>query len=102
MHSLAELKINMKAKMFLVCAVVTGAAVFLGSGCAHDRNSTETTGQENQNYGHLTGSYVPQDVQRNGPVTNGKSNVRVIDRSDIERSGGADINQTLRELGANH
>jgi outer membrane cobalamin receptor len=34
-------------------------------------------------------------------VTNGKSNVRVIDRSDIERSGGADINQTLRELGAN-
>jgi hypothetical protein len=30
---------------------------------------------------------------------NGKNNVRVIDRSDIESSGGADPRQTLRQLG---
>jgi hypothetical protein len=78
------------------------AAALLGPGCASNHRTGERTEPGGgQNYGHLTGSYVPQDVQRNGPVTNGKSNVRVIDRSDIERSGGADINQTLRELGAN-
>ena len=88
----------MKPKIYLVCAVAA-TGIFLGSGCVQDSNSSD---RESQNYGNLTGSYMPQDVQRNGPVTNGKSNVRVIDRSDIDRSGGADVNQTLRELGAKH
>jgi hypothetical protein len=35
-------------------------------------------------------------------VTNGKSNVRIIHGSDINNSGGADLNETLRELGAKH
>ncbi len=71
-----------------------GAGLTLGGfGCAgHRETSTE-------HYDYLTGSYVPQDVERNGPVSNGKSNVRVIDRSDINGSGGADVNQTLRQLG---
>ena len=92
----------MKLNLYQVCALAVTAAGFLGSGCVHDSNNTQTTGQRTQTYRQLTGSYVPQDVQRNGPVTNGKSNVRVIDGSDINRSGGADLNQTLRELGANH
>ncbi len=64
-----------------------------GFGCAeHHQTSSEQ-------YHYLTGSYVPQDVERNGPVSNGKSNVRVLDQSDINQSGGADVNQTLRQLG---
>ena len=64
-----------------------------GFGCAaHPKANTEQ-------YNYLTGSYMPQDVQRNGAVSNGKSNVRVIDGSDISQSGGADVTQTLRQLG---
>ena len=88
----------MKANLYQVCALAVTAASLLGSGCVHDSNRTA---QDTQTYGQLTGSYVPQDVQRNGTVTNGKSNVRVIDGSDINRSGSADLGQTLRELGAN-
>ena len=78
------------------------AAGFLVAGCAHESNEANAASRNSENYQYLTGSYVPQDVQRNGPVSNGKSNVRVIDNSDINRSGGADVSQTLRELGANH
>ena len=70
-------------------------AIAMVAGCAHESNSAQT-------YNNLTGSYIPQDVQRNGPVTNGKSNVRVLDRSDIDSSGGADVRQSLRELGVTH
>jgi len=93
---------TMKPKAYFISAVVVAAGVFLVSGCVHDSNSSELSDRGSQNYGHLTGSYVPQDVQRSGPVTNGKSNVRVIDNSDIDRSGGANVSQTLRQLGANH
>jgi len=77
--------------------ILTGAlALAAGSGCSTQKNATETNGQH---YDHLTGSYLPQDVDRNGPVTNGKNDVRVLDRSDIENSGGADLDQTLKKLG---
>jgi outer membrane cobalamin receptor len=71
-------------------ALMLVAGVF---GCAGSRE------HEAERYQNLTGSYVPQDVQRNGPVSNGKSDVRVIDRSDIDKSGGTDVQQTLRQLG---
>jgi hypothetical protein len=87
-------------KIFLVYAVVVGVSGLLVSGCAHQSN--ETNGAPSENYKYLTGSYMPQDVQRNGSVSNGKSNVRVIDSSDLQESGGADVNQALRRLGANH
>ena len=67
-------------------------------GCAHDKDTTQTPGQ--QNYRYLTGSYMPQDVDRNGPVTNGKNNVRILDSSDISNSGGATPSQVLRQQGA--
>ena len=78
--------------------VLTGVALVLtlGLGCANQQGGVQTT---DQNGHYLTGSYIPQDVERNGPVTNGKSNVRVIDGSDIKSSGGADVNQTLQQLG---
>jgi len=92
----------MKAKLLTATAVLVLAAGFLGAGCAHQRDAVQTTGQQDQNASYLTGSYLPQDVTRNGPVTNGKNDVRVIDRNDIDRSGGSDVRQTLRELGATH
>jgi hypothetical protein len=93
----------MKARLLVLSAVLALAAGAVG--CAHQKNGTETTDQQNQknaNGQYLTGSYIPQDVERNGPVTNGKNDLRVIDGSEIERSGGADLNQTLRQLGAAH
>jgi len=75
-----------------MAALGTGLAIG-GFGCAA-QSKTNT-----EQYNYLTGSYVPQDVQRNGPVSNGKSDVRVIDRSDINESGGANVTQTLRQLG---
>ncbi len=86
----------MRAKVLSLAATV--ALGILGAGCAHERNTNQASDQ----YHDVTGSYVPQDVQKSGPVTNGKNNVRIIDRSDIDRSGGADVGQTLRQLGANH
>ena len=77
--------------------ILTGAlALAAGSGCTTQKNATETNGQH---YDHLTGSYLPQDVDRNGPVSNGKSNVQVLDRNDIDNTGATDVNQTLRKSG---
>jgi len=68
----------------------------LGSSCVHEKSASQTSGQH---YTNLTGSYLPQNVERNGPVSNGQSNVRVLDRSDIDNTGGTDVNQTLRKSG---
>jgi hypothetical protein len=93
-----ETSFYMKMSLLVLAVVASLGASVLSSGCAHQTTSQ----QSNANERYLTGSYVPQDVQRNGPVTNGKSNVRVLDRSDIDRSGGANLGQALRELGADH
>lgn len=76
-------------------AVLLGGV--LSQGCAPDRNAVETSKNQQQEY--VTGSYVPQDVERSGPVTNGRNDVRIIDRSDLNHSGGADVRQSLRQLG---
>ena len=93
-----ELEFTMKPKLFSFAIALGFCAVLTLSGCAHQQSAVQNNSRDsNENY--LTGSYLPQDVSRNGPVTNGKSDVRVIDRSDIDRSGGADPRQTLRQLG---
>ena len=85
------------ALIFLAVPILVGLT---GYGCAHDRNMESRQAYPNSTNGaYLTGSNLPQNVDRNGPVTNGRNNVRVIDNSDIQHSGGADVNQTLRQLG---
>ena len=91
----------MKPNVFFLATalvILSGAA---GSGCAHQQNAAQTakTYPNSANATYLTGSNLPQNVKRNGPVTDGRNNLRVIDNSDINRSGGADVNQTLRQLG---
>jgi len=80
--------------------VAMGTGIWLVvAGCASQNDST----QQNYNNGtQMTGSYIPQSVERNGPVTNGKNNVRVVDQSDLQKSGGADVEQSLRQLGVTH
>ena len=87
----------MKVKLGFLVAVIAAGMWLVGSGCAHERGSADMNRPGNEPY--LTGSYLPQNVDRNGPVTNGKNNVRVIDQSEIDRSGGANVGQSLRELG---
>ncbi len=89
----------MKARISMLAGLVALLASMLAQGCAHQQDSVQTNQNGNQ---YLTGSYLPQNVDRNGPVTNGKNDVRVIDRSDINNSGGADVTQTLRQLGVTH
>ena len=47
----------------------------------------------------LTGSYIKQDIRRNGRITDGPTQVLVIDRSSIERSGASDLRQLLVHTG---
>jgi hypothetical protein len=90
----------MTAKHVMLRASLAVLAGLLVSGCAHEQSAVDQSTYPNSTNGaYLTGSNVPQDVQRHGPVTNGKSDVRIIDQSDINHSGGADVNQSLRQLG---
>ena len=47
----------------------------------------------------LTGSYIKHDVKRYGRVTTGGSQVIVIDRAAIERSGAKDLKDLLFRYG---
>jgi uncharacterized lipoprotein YajG len=91
-------------KIARLTAIVPFVAGFLGAGCAHQQSAVDpsNTYPNSTNGAYVTGSYLPQDVTRNGPVTNGKSDVRIIDQSDINRSGGANVGQSLRQLGVTH
>jgi outer membrane cobalamin receptor len=91
----------MKRALFpLIPLFILGSVLVVAAGCAHQNSQVQN--RENNNEEYLTGSYMPQSVDRNGPVTNGKNDVRVIDRSDIDRSGGANVQQSLRQLGVTH
>ena len=58
----------------------------------------EQAGEERQKV-LLTGSYIKQDVRRNGRVTDGPSQVVVLDHDAIERSGASDLKQLLIRQG---
>jgi hypothetical protein len=47
-----------------------------------------------------TGSHLKQKIKRNGRITDGASQVIVIDRQDIERSGASTVTQLLRKYPA--
>lgn len=88
----------MRAKLL---AIAGGLALAIGAGgCASQREATQTNTQSDH-YQYVTGSYIPQNVQKSGPATNGKDNLRIIDQNEIQQSGGATLEQTLRQLGAN-
>ncbi len=96
--------INANCMKLKLLAMAAGLALAIsGGGCAHQKDATrDSADNPGDQYHYATGSYLPQDVKKSGPVTNGKDNLRIIDRSEIDRSGGADVGQTLRQLGATH
>src|SRR5437016_5482124 len=47
----------------------------------------------------LTGSYIKQNIHRNGWITDGVSQVVIIDRATIEGSGASDLKQLLVHQG---
>lgn len=88
-------------------ATILGILLCLGAGgCASDRTQMGGADQygtaEQDRYDSVTGSYLPQDVSKSGRTTNGKDDVRIIDRPEIDQSGGATVGDALRNLGANH
>jgi len=95
---------NMKAYSSISLTAVVLLALMAGFGCASQQNSSQSSLPDSKKSApsYVTGSYIPRDVQRNGPVTDGANNLRIIDESEIERSGGADTTQTLRQLGVTH
>ncbi|HZR21474.1 MAG TPA: hypothetical protein VFE51_29600 [Verrucomicrobiae bacterium] len=50
----------------------------------------------------LTGSYIKQDIHRNGVVTDGPNAVVVLDNEAIRNSGAADLRQLLVLRGVHH
>ena len=86
----------MKLRSLYLAAGMATLGAAIGAGCTAENNRHGIyPGGTNAPY--MTGSYLPQNVSRNGPVTDGRNNVRVLDRSDIDRSGGADRKQSLRQ-----
>lgn len=85
-------------------AMIAGVALLIGGGgCAQQNSAIQSAGPNRpNNQQYLTGSYMPQDVQKNGMITNGKDNIRVVGRSELDRSGGADAGQALQQLGVTH
>ena len=47
----------------------------------------------------LTGSYIKQKINRNGRIIDSASQVIVLDRETIERSGASDVKQLLSHQG---
>ena len=92
---------KMRTEAITKLASLTVATGTILAGCAHQQNAgqTQDTYPSRTNNAYMTGSYVPQDVNRSGAVTDGKNNVRILDRSDLNRSGGADVGQALRLQG---
>lgn len=78
-------------------AFSAAALVLLASGCATNKSTNASNGQTQ--YVELTGSYLKQPVTRNGLVTDGTSQVVVINQEDIRRSGASDVRQVLNRYG---
>jgi hypothetical protein len=84
------------SNLSLSLAAALGVTGFLLAGCASQGDTQAPSERQ------LTGSYIPQNVQQKGPITNGASDVHVRDESDLQRSGGATPGQALRQLGEVH
>lgn len=88
----------MKAKStVLVCFGLLACAFVSFAG--DETKTTPPTPKDEQVI--LTGSYIKRDVKRAGRITDGPTQVLVIDRKAIERSGASDLKQLLVRYGLN-
>lgn len=97
---LLRMKVVSVSKNFSFLVLVLSVAFgWFMTGCSSHQPSGSQTGQTEKGGTYLTGSYLKQDVTRNGEITNGKDNVRTLDRDKMDQSGAADLNQFLRLQG---
>src|SRR5436309_3226680 len=99
----------MKIGTFAIClmTVVTGAWVGVAADTGVPAETKQKPSQTSVNdlpdqtttKVHLTGSYLKQTITRNGRITDGFSQVTVIDRDAIDRSGATTVKQVLVRQG---
>ena len=96
----------MKTTSLLFTMMLTLAFSSVGSGAdqAKESKATPATKEkrpkaEQQEKVLLTGSHIKQEIRRNGRITDGATQVIVIDRATIERSGASDLKQLLVHTG---
>ena len=97
---------NMKTTSLLFTLMVTLAFSSFASGADQPKESKarpvvkeKKAKAEQSEKVLLTGSHIKQEVRRNGRITDGASQVVVIDRATIERSGASDLKQLLIHTG---
>ena len=99
----------MKMKLHWICLLTLAAG--LATGIADETKNTKPqskpavktkrqSSDDSKTDIIVTGSYFKQKVRRHGRITDGMSQVIVIDRTDIERSGAANLKQLLALTGA--
>ena len=96
-----------KRSLVVALAITLGlASSVLASDTTKDKKDTkakkakqEQTASREKEKVLLTGSYIKQDVHRTGRITDGQSQLIVLDRETIERSGAADLKQLLISQG---
>ena len=96
-----------KRSLVITIAIVGLASSVLASDKAKDKQEAkpkkakqeQRAGEERKQKVEVTGSYIKRDVRRNGRITDGPSQVVVLDRETIEKSGAGDLKQLLIRQG---
>jgi len=66
---------------------------------ADTAKKTQPQSAQQESKAALTGSSIKRSIRRNGMITDGPSQLLVIDRGMIERSGASDVRQLLVHQG---
>ncbi len=82
----------MKSLSLLWRAGTAAVLLLVAVACQNTNDARQTT--------TVTGSYIPQDVQTNGPNYNGPSHFRSVDQSELNKTGASTVGQALRRAGA--
>src|SRR5881296_1137403 len=111
---LLEMSVTLMKTALILTLTITFLAVSGASACdktkAKNAKKTNTTAVDNAKKTQaasteqkggvlLTGSYIKQNLNRNGRITDGANQVIVLDRETIERSGASDLKQLLIHTG---
>ena len=94
---LQRMKAVRVSRNFSILVLLVALGWFV-TGCSSHQPNAPQSGHTDKE-ATLTGTYLKQDVTRNGEITNGKDNVRVLDREKMDQSGASDLNQFLRLQG---
>jgi hypothetical protein len=99
----------MKSKSLAIALTLTviASTVALAADPPKDAKATPETPKkaqvqqaaQEQKSMEITGSYIKRNIRRDGKITDGPSQVVVLDREMISRSGAADLKQVLIRQG---